>query len=42
LEEKRIELDGHLREVFTGLGYRWGAKPGALARMWSQIATAFE
>jgi type I restriction-modification system DNA methylase subunit len=27
LEEKRIELDGHLREIFTGLGYRWGAKP---------------
>lgn len=27
LEEKRTALDGDLLEIFTGLGYRWGAKP---------------
>jgi type I restriction enzyme M protein len=27
LEEQRVALDGDLREIFTGLGYRWGAKP---------------
>ena len=26
LEEQRVALDGDLREIFTGLGYRWAAK----------------
>jgi type I restriction enzyme M protein len=27
LEEQRVGLDAELREIFNGLGYRWGGKP---------------
>jgi type I restriction enzyme M protein len=27
LEEQRVGLDGELREIFNGLGYRWAGKP---------------